>query len=160
MSKAASEYIPRRKRGFERTSGLLQSRIRTASESRGFSETRLLTHWADIVGEDLSKMCEPVKVSYTKGGFGASLTILTTGAFAPMLQAQLPSLKDRVNSVYGFNAISRIHITQTAPVGFAEGRAAFRAAQQKKKPSRSAMKPNQKPRNYQQVLTMMGYEKH
>lgn len=123
---------PRRKRGFERTSGLLQTRIRTASETRGFTETRLLTHWVEVVGEETAKMCEPVKVSYTKGGFGASLTVLTTGAFAPMLQAQLPKIKDRVNSVYGFNAISRIHITQTAPTGFAEGRAQFRAEQKEK----------------------------
>lgn len=129
MPEPHNPRIPRRKRGFERTSGLLQSRIRMASETRGFSETRLLTHWAEVVGEETARMCEPVKVSYTKGGFGASLTVLTTGAFAPMLQAQLPKIKDRVNSVYGFNAISRIHITQTAPTGFAEGRASFRAAQ-------------------------------
>lgn len=42
---------PRRKKGFEATSGLLQSRIRDAIEARGFSESRLLTHWSEVVGE-------------------------------------------------------------------------------------------------------------
>ncbi|WP_460273082.1 DUF721 domain-containing protein [Celeribacter sp. ULVN23_4] len=121
----------RRKRGFERTSGLLQTRIREASEARGFSESRLLTHWEEIVGETTANMSRPVKVSYAKGGFGATLTLLTTGAFAPMLQAEVPKIRDRVNAVYGYNAISRIHVTQTAPTGFAEGRVAFHSPKPK-----------------------------
>jgi len=115
----------RRKRGFERTSGLLQSKIREATEARGFSETRLLTHWEDIVGAQTAGMSRPIKVSYAKGGFGATLTLLTTGAFAPMVQAEVPKIRERVNAVYGYNAISRIHVTQTAPTGFSEGRVAF-----------------------------------
>ena len=115
----------RRKRGFERTSGLLQARIREVAEARGFSESRLLTHWEDIVGEQTAAMSRPVKVSYAKGGFGATLTLLTTGAYAPMVQADLPKIHDRVNAVYGYNAISRIHVTQTAPTGFSEGRVVF-----------------------------------
>ncbi len=67
----------RRTKGFERTSGLLQGQIRRASESRGFAESRVLTHWAEIVGETVSNMAIPVKISYAQGGFGATLTILT-----------------------------------------------------------------------------------
>lgn len=132
------QKITRRKKGFERTSGLLQSRIRAASESRGFSESRLLTHWNEIVGAQMASMARPVKVSYAKGGFGATLTVLTTGAFAPMLQAELPKLRERVNAVYGYNAIARIHITQTAPTGFADGQVAFDPQPKSKKPEPSA----------------------
>ncbi|MGR3660785.1 MAG: DUF721 domain-containing protein [Paracoccaceae bacterium] len=115
----------RRMKGFERTSGLLQSNIRKVSESRGFAVSRLLTHWVEIVGEDTAKMALPVNVRYGRGGFGATLTVLTTGAMAPMLQAGLPKIKDKVNACYGYAAISRITITQTAPIGFAEGQVAF-----------------------------------
>ncbi len=118
----------RRIRGFERTSGLVQGQIRKASEKRGFAETRLLTHWVEIVGEDVSNMAIPVNVGYAQGGFGATLTLLTTGSFAPMLQAELPKIKDKVNACYGYAAIARIRITQTAPTGFAEGKVAFRPA--------------------------------
>lgn len=120
----------RRTKGFERTSGLLQGQIRRASESRGFAESRVLTHWAEIVGETVSNMAIPVKISYAQGGFGATLTILTTGANAPMLQADLPKIKDKVNACYGYAAIARIKITQTAPTGFAEGQVAFKLAPQ------------------------------
>lgn len=128
---ATAAVIKRRKRGFEMTSGLLQSKIRKATETRGFSEMRLLTHWVEIVGEKTASMARPIKVTYAKGGFGATLVLLTTGSYAPMLQAELPKIQDRVNSVYGYSAISRIHITQTAPTGFSEGRVQFEHVKEK-----------------------------
>ncbi len=115
-------------RGFTRTSTLLQKRIRAASEGRGFSETRLLTRWAEIAGTETAAVCRPVEVSYSRGGLGATLTLLTTGAHAPMLEMQLPALIEKVNACYGYAAIRRIRLTQTAPTGFAEGQAAFAPA--------------------------------
>lgn len=112
-------------RGFVQTGGVLSQRIRTASEKRGFAETRLLTAWSEIVGEALSQMAQPVKVSYAKNGFGATLTVLCKGANAPMVQMQTPQLIERVNSCYGYSAISRIRVTQTAAAGFAEGKSSF-----------------------------------
>ncbi|RYH09097.1 DUF721 domain-containing protein [Tropicimonas sp. IMCC6043] len=128
MTTSKDSETPRRKRGFERTSRILAQRIRKASETRGFSESRVLTHWAEIVGEAVAAVARPVSVSYSKGGFGATLTLLTTGAQGPMLQMQEPKLREKINAVYGYNAISRIRFTQTAPTGFAEGQAAFAPA--------------------------------
>lgn len=112
-------------RGFKRTSQLLKSRIRRASESRGFAQSRLLTQWEEIVGPDIAGIARPVDVSYGRQGFGATLTVLTTGAQAPMLEMQKEKLRERVNAVYGYNAISRVRLTQTAPTGFAEGQVSF-----------------------------------
>lgn len=112
-------------RGFKRTANLLQDRIRRASETRGFAQSRLLTHWPEIVGEDLAAIARPVDVKYGREGFGATLTLLTTGAQAPMLEMQKEKLREKVNGVYGYNAIARVRITQTAPTGFAEGQASF-----------------------------------
>ncbi|MFD0859623.1 DUF721 domain-containing protein [Roseovarius aquimarinus] len=112
-------------KGFARSSTLLQARIRKASESRGFAESRLLTQWSEIVGEEIAAIARPVKVGHGRGGMGATLTLLTTGAQAPMLEMQKEQLRARVNAVYGYNAISRITITQTAPTGFSEGQVSF-----------------------------------
>ena len=112
-------------RGFKRTASVLSGEIRRAGESRGFAVSRLLTHWAEIAGEEIAAIAQPVKVGYGRGGLGATLTVLTTGAQAPMLEMQKETLRERVNAVYGYNAISRVHITQTAPTGFAEGQAQF-----------------------------------
>jgi hypothetical protein len=123
----------RRGRGFEPASGLIRGQLRVAGESRGFALTRLLTHWAEVAGADLAAITRPVKMTYGRAdpggkaavGFGATLVLLVQAAHAPMVQMALPSLKERVNATYGYNAISRITLTQTAATGFAEGQAEF-----------------------------------
>ena len=118
----------RRMRGFEPAAGLLRDRIKGAGEKRGFAVTRLLTHWAEIAGEDVAAVTRPVKVGYGREGLGATLSLLVMGAAGPMVQMQLPRLRERVNAAYGYNAIARIALTQTAPTGFAEGQAEFQPA--------------------------------
>lgn len=127
-------------RGFKQTGSLLSDRIRRAGESRGFAVSRVVTHWEEVAGSDIAKIAQPVKISYGRGGLGATLTVLTTGAQAPMLEMQKENLRARVNAAYGYNAISRINITQTAPIGFAEGQAAFAPAKPSPKPATDPQK--------------------
>ena len=125
----------RRMRGFEPAGGLVRDPIRAAGEKRGFAVARLLTHWAEIVGDDLAGCTRPVKVGYAQGGMGATLTLLTMGAVAPMVEMQKDSIRAKVNACYGYSAISRILLTQTAASGFAEGQAEFRSAPKVAKPA-------------------------
>lgn len=113
---------------FERASRLLEGRIRRVGEKRGFAVARLLTHWAEIVGEDVARIARPADVRYGREGFGATLTLLTTGAHAPLLEMQKDAIREKVNACYGYAAIARIRLTQTAPTGFAEGQVAFEPA--------------------------------
>lgn len=117
--------MTRFRKSARRVSTLVERDVRRLGEKRGFSETRLLTHWAEIAGADTAAVCRPVKVGFPRGGFGAVLTLLTTGSQAPMLAMRLPELREKVNACYGYAAISRIDITQTAPTGFAEGQVDF-----------------------------------
>ena len=117
--------MQRRKRGFEPAGGLVASRVQKAGESRGFAMTRLLTHWAEVAGPELAPMCQPVKVGYSRDGFGATLTVLVSSTMAPLVEMRKEALKQRVNAVYGYSAISRIALTQTAAHGFAEAQAGF-----------------------------------
>jgi len=110
----------------------MQKSIRGATETRGFAQTRVLTHWVEIVGEAVAKIAKPVDVSYAKGGFGATLTVLTSGAQAPMLEMQKEQIRQKVNACYGYNAIARVRITQTARTGFSEGQLAFDHAPKKR----------------------------
>ena len=125
---------PRRSRGFRQASSLLASQISRAAEGRGFAVARLLTHWAEVVGADVAARARPVKIGHSRSGMGATLTLLTTGPYAPLLEMQLPAIRDRVNACYGYNAISRITLTQTAPTGFAEGQAEFTPAPRRAAP--------------------------
>ncbi|MBE0552143.1 MAG: DUF721 domain-containing protein [Rhodobacteraceae bacterium] len=118
----------RRERGFEPASRLMADRIRAAGEKRGFAVAGLLTRWPEVAGTALAGVTRPVKVSYGREGMGATLTLLVSGAHAPMVEMQKEALRARVNAVYGYAAIGRILLTQTAATGFAEGQAAFQPA--------------------------------
>lgn len=132
---------PSRTYGFTQASSLVQTRIRAAAELRGFAVTRLLTHWPEIVGEAVARVARPVNVSYGREGFGATLTILTTGAQAPMLEMQKEQIRDKANACYGYRAISRVRITQTAPTGFAEGQAVFTPPSTAERPVTTGLSP-------------------
>lgn len=111
--------------GFARTSKLLEGRIRKASESRGFAQARLLTHWEEVAGADIAAISRPVEVSYARQGMGATLTVLTNGSNAPLVEMQKEQLRARINAVYGYNAIARVRVTQTSATGFADGQVDF-----------------------------------
>lgn len=121
----------RRMRGFEPAAGLLRDPIRKAGETRGFAVTRLLTHWPEVAGADLAPLCRPVKVSYAQQGMGATLTLLASGAAAPLVQMQAEKLRERVNAIYGYAAISRVRVTQSSSRGLAPGLASGLAEAQR-----------------------------
>ena len=114
----------RRMRGFERAVSLVGPELRSPAEKRGFAETKLLTHWAEIVGPDIADVALPLKIKFGRG-MGGTLQVLTTGVHAPMLAMQKEVIITRVNACYGYSAIKDVQITQTAPTGFAEGKVAF-----------------------------------
>lgn len=124
---AAAATGKRRGRGFRTAASLVEARIRDAGKSRGFAVMRLLTHWPEIVGEDLARVTRPGKVAYGRG-FGATLTLVCSGAAAPLVQMQAQRIVDKVNACYGYAAISRVRVAQTAPDGFAEKQAEHRPA--------------------------------
>jgi len=118
--------LPRRMR-FEPAGGLIATQLRKASEQRGFAVARLLTHWPEVAGPDLARLCRPQRVSYARKGFGATLVLETPGAAAPLVAMRLDGLRERINAVYGYAAIARIQLVQTEgpPPGMAEGAARF-----------------------------------
>jgi hypothetical protein len=69
-----------------------------------------------------------VGVTYGREGLGATLTVLVPGPQAPMVEMQKERIREKVNACYGYRAIARVRITQTAPQGFAEAQAAWGAA--------------------------------
>ncbi|WP_121629184.1 DUF721 domain-containing protein [Tropicibacter alexandrii] len=126
--------------GFKPTSTFLTGQVRAASEQRGFAQSRILTHWEEIAGAEIAAMARPVEVNYGRGSFGATLVLLTTGAQAPLVHMRSEEIRAKINAVYGYNAITRIRVTQTAATGFAEGKVSF---QHRPKPKAPAVPPEE-----------------
>ncbi len=114
-------------KGFAHAAGLVARDLEAGTQKRGFSQAMLLTNWAEVVGAEIAAITQPSKVRFAKGGLGATLVVLTNGARAPEVSMQLETIRTRVNACYGYNAISRVLVTQTdaALAGFAERATAF-----------------------------------
>lgn len=102
-------------RGFRRASETAREPLRAAAGRYGFAETDVLVRWPEVLGEALAGLCRPLKVSYGRArGLGATLTVEVEGARAPEVEMQAPRIVERINSFYGYRAITRLRITQAS----------------------------------------------
>jgi hypothetical protein len=113
---ANREQGKRRANGFHRAAAVAAPLVRAAGAGRGFAEHRLLSVWPEIVGPELAAMCRPAEVSYRgrTQGLGATLVLAVEGAVAPDVEHMIPLLIERVNQVYGYRAVARVRLSQTA----------------------------------------------
>ena len=126
----------RKARGFLAAAHCARRAVGEAAAGRGFAEPQVLTRWAEIVGEHLAGLCLPVKVAYARDrSLGATLVVHVEGPRAPEVEHLAPRIVERVNQFYGYRAVSRVRLTQTAPAhGFAEPAPGFRATQAASQP--------------------------
>jgi len=72
----------------------------------------LQARWREIVGEQIAKRTEPVKLSKPRNGEPASLEIRVAGASAALIQHQAPQIVARVNLFLGEAAVNKLRIVQ------------------------------------------------
>lgn len=119
---------PRRGGGFRRAGTASRAPLDAAASRHGFAVSDVLLRWQEVVGEELAELCHPLRVSYGRGrSLGATLVVEVEGARGPEVDMRAPRIVERVNSFYGYRAISRLSVTQTSAgsCGFAEDQAAF-----------------------------------
>ncbi len=123
-----------RGRGFRSAGETARRRLGEAAAGHGFAEPEVLLRWPEVVGERLSGLCVPVKVSYSRAGrLGATLVVRVEGARATEVEHLGPRIIERVNQFYGYRAIVRLEVTQTtggASGGFAEESAGYKGRPQ------------------------------
>lgn len=104
--------------GFKNTSNFLASLTQKSLEKKGFSQSKLIMNWNEIVGLELSKHAKPLKISFPKNGLGATLIVEIDGAFGPEIDLQRDTIKEKVNRVYGYTAISKITFRTSPFMGY------------------------------------------
>ncbi|MBP5343740.1 MAG: DUF721 domain-containing protein [Alphaproteobacteria bacterium] len=82
--------------------------------SHGFADVELISHWSDILGEELSQGVLPVRLSFPTGSRqnGTLHVRAAAGAFALLFEQQKMYICNRINSYFGYPAISQIKIIQ------------------------------------------------
>lgn len=72
----------------------------------------LQARWREIVGPDIARRTEPVKLTKPRAGGGASLEIRVAGAAAAIVQHQSTEILARVNLFLGAGAVDKLRIVQ------------------------------------------------
>lgn len=86
---------------------------------RGFAEGHILSHWPEIIGEDLAEFSAPERMVFPRRireGSGpqgaATLEIRVDGPIALEIKHLEPQIIERINGYYGHSAVSRLKLTQ------------------------------------------------
>jgi hypothetical protein len=94
--------------------------LTAAFKRHGFASTEIVTHWEDIVGAEIAKHCEPIKITWPrKGDLGdaeapepATLVLRCQGPAAIEIQHLAGVIVERVNRFLGWRAIDRVALRQ------------------------------------------------
>lgn len=104
---------PERRGGTRALASLVPGLTRRAIGKRGFAQASIITDWPMIVGPDLSKHSQPDRLSYPRGErTGGTLFIRAAGPMATELMHLEGMLIDRINSHFGYGAVSAVKLLQ------------------------------------------------
>lgn len=94
---------------------------RGAFSAHGFAYAQILTHWETIVGPELAEFCQPERLRWPAGQerirherrrLGGTLTVRVEGPAAIELQHESPHVIERLNTYYGYQAVTALKIVQ------------------------------------------------
>ncbi len=106
---------PRRPRSAAPLADIVGKTIGDAFAKQGFASVEIVTHWQEIVGDDLAKRSEPIKLIWPRRDDPASvgtLQIRVEGAYALEIQHLQPVIIERVNRYFGWRCVGRLAIRQ------------------------------------------------
>ncbi len=90
---------------------------RAAFARYGFAYAELITQWPAIVGDGLAQWSEPERIKWPRGQGdgrkqGGTLVIRAVPGRGLDLQHETPRIIERINSFYGYGAISAVKVLQ------------------------------------------------
>jgi hypothetical protein len=86
---------------------------RAAFRRFGFVQSSVVSRWGEIVGARYATLSAPESIRFPAGKRSDGvLTLIVTGAHAPMMQHVVPVVIERVNRFFGYAAVARVVIRQ------------------------------------------------
>ena len=88
----------------------------------GFVQSSIVSRWREIVGPRYAAVSSPESIRFPQGARSHGvLTLTVAGAHAPLMQHVAPTIIERVNMFFGYEAVDRLqirqgHVATAAPV--------------------------------------------
>jgi hypothetical protein len=105
--------FPTRKKHMTRLSKLVDPMIEPSARARGFVFSRLISQWQQIAG-DMASWCQPVELRFNKSETrNGTLKLAIASGRGPEANQQAENMISRVNTAFGYAAVSRLTFVQT-----------------------------------------------
>jgi hypothetical protein len=102
---------PQRANRARSVSELLPDVGRAAFRKFGFVQHSIVSRWGEIVGERYARVSTPESIRFPQGKRAEGvLSLVVSGAHAPMMQHIAPEIVERVNRFFGYTAVARLAI--------------------------------------------------
>ena len=117
ISASKKPEAQKKRRGGTRPIGDLVRRLtRPALGRHGFSSGVLIAEWPSVVGSELARGCQPIKLTFAPGKRSdGTLHVRVSGGTALQLQHVEPQIIERINGFLGYAGVDRLKLIQ-APV--------------------------------------------
>ena len=98
------------KRNFKSIGNLIEPLVKRHGQLNIISYTKLVDIWDTIVGKEISKKANPIKMKTIKGGEKNILYLGMTGPYMAELSLQLPYIIEKINSFYSKEVVVQIKL--------------------------------------------------
>ncbi|MFZ5748880.1 MAG: DUF721 domain-containing protein [Pseudomonadota bacterium] len=100
---------PKRSNRARAVSDLLPDVGRAAFRKFGFVQHAVVSRWAEIVGDRYAQVSVPESIRFPQGERAQGvLSLIVSGAHAPMMQHIAPEIVERVNRFFGYPAVASV----------------------------------------------------
>ncbi|MDR6954570.1 hypothetical protein J2X65_003944 [Ancylobacter sp. 3268] len=94
---------------------LIDATIAASCKQRGLASVEIVTRWADIIGDDLARRAQPIRLAWPSRPESQEpgvLHVRVEGGYAIELQHLAPVVIERVNRYFGWRCIGRLSLRQ------------------------------------------------
>ena len=98
------------KRNFKSIGDLIEPLVKRHGQLNIISYAKLLDIWDTVVGKEISKKANPIKMKTIKGGEKNILYLGMTGPYMAELSLQLPYIIEKINSFYSKEVVDQIKL--------------------------------------------------
>lgn len=112
--KTPAEAPPRRCNGLVSFGSDARRLLNPLLGKKGFIQADILSHWEDILGQALSAGVTPVSVSFSRSSSDRAVLHVKafSGAYAVEFNARKEQILEKINSYFGYSAVTDIRLTQ------------------------------------------------
>ena len=98
------------KSNFKSIGKLIEPLLRRHGSTSIVSYSKLLNIWGTLVGEDISKKAQPIRIKTIKGGEKNILYLGMNGPYMAELSLQIQDILGKINSYYSKEVIAQIKL--------------------------------------------------